>query len=180
MLQTMDIDYIVNKKQYDIFDFDYNFADITYNGELINKDYIQKEFIDYFLLYQIGYSTLQEFKWRLRRRWKANIDILRQLLELYPRDNLNLDDKNKEKHYTLSSDNLYSDTPNQQLANSITGGYLTDITKFNSTQDNTEKESINAIDKFGKVDQNITDVLYKWFKKFEPLFITDIIPQNLV
>lgn len=175
----MDLDYIQNRLKVNIFNFEYNFEPISVNGKEYNKDMLEKAFIEYYFEYQIGYSTLTEFLFRLRRRWLSNIDVLHQRLELYPREQLSLNEIKKEKEYKLDSDSKYSDTPNEKMFDD-TNGYLTDRTLFNSTQKVSENEKHNEISKYADLYAKLKDVMYEWFKTFECLFITDVILSDFI
>lgn len=175
MLKTMDLAYIYEDLNKDVFDFDYEWTDLVIGNKTYSKTYIQDAFKDYWWYYQIGYSTLDEFKWRLKRNWKANIDILAKRLSVYPQQIL-LNEKVIEREYTNETDNKYSDTPNQQMAGvDSASGYLTDRTKIDMGGNSTETITKNELEKYAEIEKNIKDVMYEFIKMFKPLFITDVI-----
>lgn len=178
MLKTMDLDYIINSLQEEIFDFEYTFDDIVVGNMTYNKALLQQAFIDYWYYYQIGYSTLEEFKWRLKRTWTSTISVFTQKIKLYPTE-LNLNDRVLSKEYENITDNKYSDTPNQPMLDTDTDGkYLTDRTHINFDGSSNETETRNAIDKFYEVNRKMQDVMYEYIKSFKPLFITDVIIEQ--
>ena len=178
MLKTMDLDYIINNLQEELFDFDYDFADITIGNKTYNKQLLQDTFTEYWYYYHIGYSTLEEFKWRLKRTWKATIGVFAQKLSLYPQE-LNLKDRTYTKEYSSDTDNKYSDTPNQPMLDVDTDGkYLTDRTYVNINGNNTETETKNELDKYFELEKKVQDTMYEYIKSFKNLFITDVIIEN--
>ena len=175
MLETMDLQYIYETLDKDVFDFEYDFTEITIGNKTYNKELLQNEFKDYWWYYQIGYSTLDEFKWRLRRNLKATIDTLSQRLSIYPRQ-LSLNEKKITKEYTNTTDNKYSDTPNEPMLNVDTDGkYLTDRTHINMDGNSSEIETRNELEKYAEIQGKIRDVMYDFIKSFRDLFITDVI-----
>lgn len=178
MLQTMDLEYIYDTLKEDVFDFDYDWTDIVIGSKTYDKTLIQNAFKDYWWYYQIGYSTLTEFKWRLKRNWLATINEFAQRLSLYPQK-LALNERVIEKEFTNATDNKYSDTPNQPMLNvDEQGKYLTDRTKIDMTGDSTERETRNELEKYAEINKKITDVMYEFIKSFKYLFITDVIIYN--
>lgn len=179
-MRTMDLKYINDELEENVFDFDYDWTDIIINDKTYNKSYVENAFTDYWLYYQIGYSTLDEFKWRLRQVWKDKISILQQQLSIYPKV-LSLNEHTITRNFTNSSDNKYSDTPNQPMLNvDLDGKYLTDRTYIDNSGNSTINESKNEVDKYNQIKNKITNVLYDWIKSFDSLFITDIIIKNYI
>lgn len=171
----MDLKYIYEELGEDIFDFDYEFPDIVIGDKTYTKTMFQDAFKDYWYFYQIGYSTLDEFKWRLRRNVKATISTFIQRLKLYPTE-LDLNERTVKKEFTNTSDNKYSDTPNQpMLAVETDGKYLTDRTYVNLDGNSKESETRNTLDKFYELDRKVQDTMYEYIKSFKVLFFTDII-----
>lgn len=177
---TMDLKYIKDELEENIFDFDYTFHDIVIGDTRYNKEYIENAFIDYWLYYQIGYATLDEFKWRLKRTWQDKVQILHQQLSVYPQQ-LNLNEYNIVREYTNANDSKYSDTPNQPMLNvDPEGKYLTDRTYVDMEGSSNVTESKNAIDKYNNIKNKMSNVFYDWLKQFGGLFITDIIIADYV
>ena len=175
MLKTMEIQYIYETLGEDIFDFDYDWTDLVIGNKNYTKEYIQEAFKEYWWYYQIGYSTLEEFKWRLKRSWKSKIETFAQRLSAYPQT-ISLKEKTIEKEYNNITDNKYSDTPNQPMLNVDTDGkYLTDRTHINMDGDSTETETRNELDKYDELYSKIRDVMYDFIKSFKDLFLTDVI-----
>lgn len=190
MVDTLTLDYIVNEYGEDIFDFNYVFLDITIDNVLINKQTLQDQFIDYFLYYQIGYSTIDEFKWRLKRKWHENIRQLTKQLELENKIVYNLNDEteqltrnkttdeageinitrgrtgNTDVNGTQSNDNRFSDTPNQNMGtmespNFLTERTLDDLTTTNSTDFTENETNTNQNTKNVGEEETITKTLSK-------------------
>ena len=171
MVDTLTLDYIVNEYGEDIFDFNYVFPDITIDNVLINKQTLQDQFIDYFLYYQIGYSTIDEFKWRLKRKWHENIRQLTKQLELENKITYDLNDEtekltrnkttdeagetnitkgrngNTAVNGTQTNDNRFSDTPNQNMGTMENPNFLTERTLDDLTTTNTTDFSENETNK---------------------------------
>lgn len=171
MVDTLTLDYIVNEYGEDIFDFNYVFPDITIDNVLINKQTLQDQFIDYFLYYQIGYSTIDEFKWRLKRKWHENIRQLTKQLELENKITYDLNDEtekltrnkttdeagetnitrgrngNTAVNGTQTNDNRFSDTPNQNMGTMESPNFLTERTLDDLTTTNTTDFSENETNK---------------------------------
>ena len=178
MVDTLTLNYIVNEYGEDIFDFNYVFPDITIDNVLINKQTLQDQFIDYFLYYQIGYSTIDEFKWRLKRKWHENIRQLTKQLELENKITYDLNDEtekltrnkttdeagetnitrgrngNTAVNGTQTNDNRFSDTPNQNMGTIENPNFLTERTLDNLTTTNTTDFSENETNK----NQNMKNV----------------------
>lgn len=197
MVRTLTLDYILNVYQENIFDFDYDFDDTTIGNRLYNKEYIESCFKDYYLYYQIGYSTIEEFKFRLKRKWKSNILQFNQLLKAMP-TNINLANYSEnlsserhatlEKEYSNKNDNRYSDTPNQDMGTQDEPNYLTDRTldDFQGESNDVTAET-NTINKetfenksimFDKLNKKIHNVMYEFFESMNGLFITDVFIEN--
>mgnify|MGYP000369123326 CR=1 FL=1 len=178
MVDTLTLNYIVNEYGEDIFDFNYVFPDITIDNVLINKQTLQDQFIDYFLYYQIGYSTIDEFKWRLKRKWHENIRQLTKQLELENKITYDLNDEtekltrnkttdeageinitrgrtgNTDVNGTQTNDNRFSDTPNQNMGTIENPNFLTERTLDDLTTTNTTDFSENETNK----NQNMKNV----------------------
>lgn len=171
MLKTMDLDYIYNTLGKDIFDFDFTFT----GTDSVDKEKFKEMFKDYWLYYQIGYSTYDEFAWRFRRRLLSTIDVLNQKLTIYPKT-LDLKDGNVKKTFKNNTDNKYSDTPNQPMLDTDPEGkYLTDRTNVDMSGESTEEKERNSLEKYSEIDQKIQDIIYDYIKSFKCLFITDVI-----
>lgn len=190
MVDTLTLNYIVNEYGEDIFDFNYVFPDITIDNVLINKQTLQDQFIDYFLYYQIGYSTIDEFKWRLKRKWYENIRQLTKQLELENKITYDLNDEtekltrnkttdeagetnitkgrtgNTAVNGTQSNDNRFSDTPNQNMGtienpNFLTERTLDDLTTTNTTDFSENETNKNQNTKNVGEEETITKTLSK-------------------
>lgn len=177
---TMDLQYILDNVQEKIINFDYDWTDVDIGGTVYNREYIEKAFTDYWLFYQIGYSTLDEFNWRLRRKWLDKINVLQQKLSIYP-NKISLNEYTITRTFNNASDNKYSDTPNQPMLDvDVEGKYLTDRTFVDNNGSSTINETKNEIDKYNSIKNKITNVLYDWIKEFDGLFITDIIIKDYI
>lgn len=190
MVDTLTLNYIVNEYGEDIFDFNYVFPDITIDNVLINKQTLQDQFIDYFLYYQIGYSTIDEFKWRLKRKWHENIRQLTKQLELENKITYDLNDEtekltrnkttdeagetnitrgrtgNTDVNGTQTNDNRFSDTPNQNMGtienpNFLTERTLDDLTTTNTTDFSENETNKNQNTKNVGEEETITKTLSK-------------------
>ena len=190
MVDTLTLNYIVNEYGEDIFDFNYVFPDITIDNVLINKQTLQDQFIDYFLYYQIGYSTIDEFKWRLKRKWHENIRQLTKQLELENKITYDLNDEtekltrnkttdeagetnitkgrtgNTAVNGTQTNDNRFSDTPNQNMGtienpNFLTERTLDDLTTTNATDFSENETNKNQNTKNVGEEETITKTLSK-------------------
>ena len=190
MVDTLTLNYIVNEYGEDIFDFNYVFPDITIDNVLINKQTLQDQFIDYFLYYQIGYSTIDEFKWRLKRKWHENIRQLTKQLELENKISYDLNDEtekltrnkttdeagetnitsgrngNTAVNGTQTNDNRFSDTPNQNMGtienpNFLTERTLDDLTTTNTTDFSENETNKNQNTKNVGEEETITKTLSK-------------------
>ena len=180
MLQTMDLEYIKDDLEDNIFDFDYDWTDITVGDTTYNKEYIEDSFYNYWKYYQIAYSTLDEFKWRLQRRWLSSIKILAQKLNTYPVEP-DLAERKINRSFTSSSDNKYSDTPNEPMLDvDPQGKYLTDRTYTDNEYNSNITETKNEVAKFAELNSKIRDVMYEWIKEFKPLFLTDCLIYNYI
>lgn len=188
MLQTMDIDFIINELHENLFDFNYNFVEKSYTGIRYTKQKLQDDFINRFKYYQIGYSTLEEFKWRLQNVWLENIDTLNMTIagfttidfESLPMFHIGRRGRSSGE---TSNDNRYSNTPNQKIINfNDKEGYLTDITinKNNGSSEYEEEEVTNPMINYSKYKKYLKNPLYEFFDKFNVLFITDIITNDLL
>ena len=190
MVDTLTLNYIVNEYGEDIFDFNYVFPDITIDNVLINKQTLQDQFIGYFLYYQIGYSTIDEFKWRLKRKWHENIRQLTKQLELENKIAYDLNDEtekltrnkttdeagetnitrgrngNTAVNGTQTNDNRFSDTPNQNMGtienpNFLTERTLDDLTTTNTTDFSENETNKNQNTKNVGEEETITKTLSK-------------------
>lgn len=189
MLQTMDIDYIVNELKINLFDFEYNFVGFDYKGRPINKGKLETMFINRFLYYQIGYSTVEEFIWRLKNVWLENIESLN--MKLTAMSNIGLDDPQilfgsrlteGTTRVKSDADTRYSDTPNQKMFSfEENNGYLTDRTLNRNTGDSSYQdfEGGNFVKTYGEIKGIFKDPIQEFFNKFNNLFVVDIILNNI-
>ena len=72
---TLEIREILNNKNIDIFDFDYQF----YNNNL--KGIFERKFIDYYYFSEIGFETVERFKQRLKNKLNMIAPYYQQLYE---------------------------------------------------------------------------------------------------
>lgn len=175
MLTTISVNDIVNNLEIPIFDFDYTFNETTILDTTYNKEYLENFFIMYWGYYQIGYSTVEEFKWRLKRSWLSKIQQFKQRLLLYPKE-LDLTSEKRYKTSEIKNDNRYSDTPNEEiLSQDLESGYLTDRTLNDMSATQNETITNNELEKYMKIEKGVTDIVSSFIASFRDLFITDII-----
>lgn len=205
---TMQLDKVI-EMGVDIFDFNYQWENISLFGETIDKEALQNAFIEYYQYYDIAFETIPRFKFALKRLWKKNVGVFNQLIKAMP-TTVNLYDNKRVKNgtnkanvtgqssgtmsSTSSEKDKFSDTPNQTVIDSDET-YLTSISK-NDSYDNGSSEvassssrssefeesetySINDIEKMSKLVNKYENLLYVFLDKFNDLFSTLIIVDNL-
>lgn len=166
------IDDILNKYGYEIFDFDYEWENVTLFGEEITKEVLQNKFIEYYQYYPISVETIESFKFELKRLWLKNIKPLNMLIKSFPTD-ITLEDTKKIFNGELEMENKFSDTPNQPMEGEE--AYLTYIAKNKNNNSSTETESKNPINKFYNIYNKYNNIMYDFYDKFNNLFSTLVI-----
>lgn len=205
---TMKLDKII-EMGVDIFDFDYQWENTTLFNEVIDKEALQNAFIEYYQYYDIAFETIPRFKFALKRLWKKNVGVFNQLIKAMPNtvslydnkrvkngtNNANIVGKSSgTSSSTSTSKDKFSDTPNQTVIDSEET-YLTSISKNDSSDNgNSEVESsstrninfeesetysINGIEKMSKIVNKYENLLYGFLDKFNDLFSTLIIVDDL-
>ena len=164
------IQYLEDTEQ-ELFNFDYNFASVTYNDFTIDKVYLEKLFVDYYGAMQITANDDMQFRFLLRRLWLANITNFNRLLLIQPTEfSLEKDKRTKSSKSKGTED--YSDTPNQKMPTIDSGGWLTDRTKTDLETDTENTYTINAVEQFDKLVKQSLDIVMVFMDKFNDLFIT--------
>ena len=171
----------INKMEqmgYDIFDFDYDWDDVSYFGTNITKETLESDFKEYYAYYNIAYETIEAFKFELKRKWKKLIRAYNNILKSQPDIKLNESERTyAEKNHgtrtdnnsaqlnhtsdtTANGDDKFSDTPNQYVGDDETDMYLTnrEITK-NSTNVESQDQSESNSERTSSEQKDITETL---------------------
>lgn len=128
---TIELSYIQDDPDFDLFSFEYDFYEPKFKKQFENK------FMDYYRYYEIGFETIERFQRQLRSKLNMIMPYYKQLYitEL----------KSKDIDYLLNKD--LKDVTERTLSSndeSIMNSIVNSLTKNtnNSTSDNTHKESV--------------------------------------
>lgn len=128
---TMELSYIQDDPDFDLFSFEYDFYEPMLKKQFENK------FMDYYRYYEIGFETIERFQRQLMSKLNMIMPYYRQLYitEL----------KSKNIDYLLNKD--LKETTERTLSSndeSIMNSIVNSLTKNvnSSTSDNTHKESV--------------------------------------
>lgn len=186
----------IEQMGYNIFDFDYDWENVSYFGVPITKETLESDFKDYYAYYNIAYETIESFKFELKRKWKKLIRAYNNILKTQPDIKLNESERiyteNNEGGHTDNSsaslnhtsetlsngDDKFSDTPNQYVDNDETDMYLTNreitknsanVTSQDQSESNSERTSSNKKD----ITETLTGNEYEKYMKIRE-FVEDM------
>lgn len=178
MIDTMTLDEFI-ALGFNPFSFNYAFTTVTLDdGTVIDKDYLENEFIEYYAHYPIVFGTWEQFYAELRRRWKKEIGPFNRALRIMPTV-YNLNDRGMKTTQTVARDQKYSDTPNQPMDTS-TNAYLTTRTLDDGMQTAETNESKNDLIQFDRLKRLTADLTYEFLDKYISFFITQRQPAEFL
>lgn len=160
-------------RYYEISPFpEFDFNDITILDKTITKDEFIEKFYDYYGEYQIAYPTPDQFCFEFKRIFNRNYDKFIKQVELANTVKFNLDTYNRTLERNYTTENKYSDTPNETLQNGdFTNKYLTNAEKDEGNGSTNETYSLNDIERFNDIYNKITNILYKFLDLFDECFM---------
>lgn len=139
-----------------LFDFDYNFWDVTKKSEL------QNNFIEHFKFHEIGSETVQRFKDRFKCRWLEVIDKYSKMFETNARLNNDVDVLSNVNTETTI---VFNDSPKGE--ETFDKNHATNFTKTKSKG----YAGTTGIELLKNYNENFIDVQEKFFNEFNSLFM---------
>lgn len=145
---------------FNIFDFEYTRSPESL--AILSNEKLQEGFINHFYFREIGFETLERFKFYLKTKWLESLGEFDKLLVAYNdpvnvKSNLGSNVKNKS---------VFNDTPKNELDDS---NYATSITKSN--QDTSGYAGATEIELLELYHEKIKDIQTEFYEKFDLLFM---------
>ena len=145
---------------FNIFDFDYTRSPESL--AILSNEKLQEGFINHFYFREIGFETLERFKFYLKTKWIESLGEFDKLLVAYNdpvnvKSNLGSNVKNKS---------VFNDTPKSELDDS---NYASSITKSN--QDTAGYAGATEIELLELYHDKIKDIQTEFYEKFDILFM---------
>lgn len=145
---------------FNIFDFEYIRSPESI--AILSNEKLQEGFINHFYFREIGFETLERFKFYLKTKWLENIAEFDKLLVAY-NDPVNI--KNNFAS-NVKNKSVFNDTPKSELDDS---NYATSITKSN--QDTSGYAGATEIELLELYHEKIKDIQTEFYEKFDLLFM---------
>lgn len=109
---TLEISQIVRDKNFNVFDFDYDF----YTNDLSIRKNFEQKFLDYYMFHEIGFETIPRFKHNLKSKLNTIMPYYKQLYisEMRTQEIDFMLNKDYKETYTRNIDDLNSMTGNNK------------------------------------------------------------------
>lgn len=109
---TLEISQIVRDKNFNVFDFDYDF----YTDDLTIKNNFEQKFLDYYMFNEIGFETIGRFKHNLKAKLNTIMPLYKQyyISEMRTKEIDFMLNKDYKETYTRNIDDNSSMTGNNQ------------------------------------------------------------------
>lgn len=145
---------------FDIFDFEYTRT--AESQAILSNKQLQDGFINHFYFREIGFETLERFKFYLKTRWLESLGEFDKLLVAY-NDPVNVKSNVSSNTKTKS---VFNDTPKSKLDES---DYASNITDNN--QNSTGYAGITESELLEIYHKNIRDIQTEFYNSFDILFM---------
>ena len=159
---TAELRTIIDNK-FDIFDFEYT-RDPKSIAILSNEN-LQKGFIDHYYFREVGFETLERFKYKLKTQWLESIENFDKLLVAFnetinPKANMSSNTQNTS---------VYNDTPKNALDFGTEATHASSIT--HNTQTNTGLAGLTEIEALELYHDKLKDIVTEFYNSFDNLFM---------
>lgn len=159
---TAELRTIINNN-FDIFDFVYE-RDPKSIAIISNED-LQKGFIDHYYFREVGFETLERFKYKLKTQWLESIENFDKLLIAY---NQSINTKTNITSNTQNT-SVYNDTPKNALDFGTEATHASSIT--HNTQTNTGLAGLTEIEALELYHDKLKDIVTEFYNTFDNLFM---------
>ena len=159
---TAELRTIINNN-FDIFDFVYE-RDPKSIAIISNED-LQKGFIDHYYFREVGFETLERFKYKLKTKWLESIENFDKLLIAY---NQSINTKTNITSNAQNT-NVYNDTPKNALDFGTEATHASSIT--HNTQTNTGLAGLTEIEALELYHDKLKDIVTEFYNSFDNLFM---------
>ena len=159
---TAELRTIINNN-FDIFDFVYE-RDPKSIAIISNED-LQKGFIDHYYFREVGFETLERFKYKLKTQWLESIENFDKLLIAY---NQSINTKTNITSNTQNT-SVYNDTPKNALDFGTEATHASSIT--HNTQTNVGLSGLTEIEALELYHDKIKDIVSEFYDSFDNLFM---------
>lgn len=159
---TAELRTIINNN-FDIFDFVYE-RDPKSTAIISNED-LQKGFIDHYYFREVGFETLERFKYKLKTQWLESIENFDKLLIAY---NQSINTKTNISSNTQNT-SVYNDTPKNALDFGTEATHASSIT--HNTQTNTGLAGLTEIEALELYHDKLKDIVTEFYNSFDNLFM---------
>ena len=157
------VKYTITLKE--VLDYGYNLFDFTYDvrGNIITKQELQDMFIDRYLISEINYPTITEFKHWLKQKWRNEMLVFNRKLEAYSNEiQILINNKGTQKGKTINQD-----MPRTKNVN--TKDYANFVSDYETMFDSLSNVlPIDAVDKYISKYRNIVS---EFIETFNTLFM---------
>lgn len=145
---------------FDIFDFEYPRTNAS--KAIVSNEKLQEGFINHFYFREVGFETLERFKFFLKTKWLESIEQFDALLVAY-KEPVNV---KSNVGSNIKTRNIFNDTPKNKLDESDYASTITD-----NNQNSTGYAGITESELLEIYHNNIRDIQTEFYESFDNLFM---------
>ena len=159
---TAELRTIINNN-FDIFDFTYTRS--SESQAIVSDEKLEQGFIDHYYFREVGFETLERFKYKLKAQWLESIENFDKLLVAFnetinPKTNISSNTQNTS---------VYNDTPKNALDFGTEATHASSIT--HNTQTNTGLAGLTEIEALELYHDKLKDIVSEFYNSFDNLFM---------
>ena len=148
---------------FDIFDFTYQRS--SESQAIVSDEKLEQGFIDHYYFREVGFETLERFKYKLKTQWLESIENFDKLLVAFnesinPKVNISSNTQNTS---------VYNDTPKNALDFGTEATHASSIT--HNTQNNTGLAGLTEIEALELYHDKLKDIVTEFYNSFDNLFM---------
>lgn len=159
---TAELRTIINNN-FDIFDFTYTRS--IESQAIVSDEKLKQGFIDHYYFREVGFETLERFKYKLKTQWLESIENFDKLLIAY---NQSINPKVNISSNTQNT-SVYNDTPKNALDFGTEATHASSIT--HNTQNNTGLAGLTEIEALELYHDKLKDIVTEFYNSFDNLFM---------
>lgn len=159
---TAELRTIINNG-FNIFDFNYNRSEEAQT--IVSNENLQQGFINRYYFREVGFETLERFKFKLKTQWLESIQNFDKLLVAYNKD-INITGNINTKATNV---NVTNDTPQNALDFGAESNHASLIN--NNTQEVSGNTGITEIELLELYHDKIKDIQSEFYSSFDNLFM---------
>ena len=145
---------------FDIFDFEYERTEAS--QAIVSNEKLQEGFVNHFYFREIGFETLERFKFYLKTKWLESLGEFDKLLVAY-NDPINV---KSNVGSNIKTKSVYNDTPKSKLDDTDYASSITD-----NDQKSTGYAGITESELLEIYHNNLRDIQTEFYNKFDNLFM---------